>query len=255
MIGRTIAEVEEMKPELLKQLAQQKKASFTDFLSGSVGPEDEILFNHLLRNLFKTLFAVIQGYNYIYTVLLNMPNDHISANENFQINDLWMLMQNEVKAFLYDHMSTSKHSEKPITVVESFGLNVKTSHVAKQLIQVAVHGDDKPLDDLYKALQNSNEAFQITKSDSNGVNNASGVNHSGGYRGESQMMGGLVGVMDRYSNQLATSHRVIIKPDTYLVILAFLPTQKFVQRVESLLDSKLSIIIILVSVWEIPLSF
>ena len=153
LIEQTIVDVENQRAELVKQAMQLKpkpmSANVPDFLSGAITSEDEVVFNQLVHLLFRRIYALMQTFKYIYTILqwiqtqdnvqiaggiffsLDRGDIQLEADGfpflDFDINELWTLVQNEVKAFLYSYFSSIKPMDKPVTAMDALSVEGKKS--------------------------------------------------------------------------------------------------------------------------------
>ncbi|KAJ3217398.1 hypothetical protein HDU67_007981 [Dinochytrium kinnereticum] len=195
-------------------------------VDGSTKADQASLLRDLLSNLFVKLEAIIDGHKFI----ASFVNSKALNFEMYSERDVWLTIQNEVKALLYDYLTNSSRTSTFANAVVSMNEILKEKRTIKrgqktrkQIFRITGSTLPDNLEKEYKDIINSSASTTI------GLGSAVG--------GENNSLGGLsIGIIDKYANVVAAGHRLLVRPDPYNVLLAFKPTIAFSEKIETSIE-------------------
>ncbi|KAJ3411659.1 hypothetical protein HDV05_001868 [Chytridiales sp. JEL 0842] len=241
IVERTIQEVDqrysirtedfscELKYDCYRKPFKDKSAYSASFGSKRNDRNDSSL-RKLLSLLFQKLETIVIGHQLILKIVNRAVKRKLLVDDGniYTMYDVWSNVQNEVKALLYDYLTSSERVTDFGSTVVSINeilkekkVKVKELRTQKQLFRISGSEPDKSLDDLYFKL--NSEIGGAATNESIDPNDLAGFS---------------TGIIDRYANVVTAGHRLLVVPDAYHVLAMYGPTVFFAEKVEEITGIK-----------------
>ncbi|KAJ3149479.1 hypothetical protein HDU89_003843 [Geranomyces variabilis] len=192
-----------------------------------------------LRNLFRKFESIIQAHSFIQAVIkmINQRSPEFKLEGLYTLREVWYSAQNELKAMLYEYVSSVTHKDADAAPVS-------LNDILKDKRRAKTRGDNQSLFSvvgtetadvlaLYRAVNPTAEEIAITAAAVRPQLDEAG--EEGGEGGD----GASMGIVDAYAaNSVVTGHRLLIDSDPSNILVVFDPTSAFVMRMEGMLSVK-----------------
>ncbi|KAJ3192968.1 hypothetical protein HK101_005648 [Irineochytrium annulatum] len=205
----------------------------------------------LLSGLFAKLDTIIIGHKFVleFVVQKESSNNFFSVTAYqeilvYSIREVWSTVQNEVKALLYDYLTSPDRMSGFSNVVVSMNeilkerkpkgkekakkvsfffqaRNVISYELLKQLYRIGGAVQNTATQEMYKATWENIDTLSMI-----------GFGQIAGDVKDESHIGHSIGIIDKYANVVAAGHRLLVNPDPYNVLLAYKPTIAFSDKVE-----------------------
>ncbi|KAI8818997.1 Sec8 exocyst complex component-specific domain-containing protein [Fimicolochytrium jonesii] len=204
-----------------------------------------------LWQLFRKFESIIQAHLFVQAILADFAgrqtDEHLEGL--YSSRDVWYSAQNELKALIYEYVSSSERKGSEPNAAVTLNDMLKDKRRAKirtdsQPLFKVVGTDASEMLTTYKSINPDAEralAQDVLKVrvNSTPLDTRSGSDDEA--EGEGDGEGTTAGIVDTYAaNAVVTGHRLLISADPYNILVVFGPTFGFVRRMETGLGVKFS---------------
>ncbi|TPX38723.1 hypothetical protein SeMB42_g06582 [Synchytrium endobioticum] len=231
VIERTIQEISdrEGRGELLRPPALK---AFASIVWKSKDNQGHVL-KELLATLYLRLEIILHGHHYILSLIPALALQNVNTGTPaYDIRDVWNAIQSEVKALLYDYLSTSQRQtslhNQIASLNEMFGRKAQQSK-PKVFRITAGNMINDPMAKMYHAIGPTDAGPSRASNILQSIAPAAG---SFGSNDFGSMTNGLQ-VVDKYANAASAGHQLLISPDPANILVIFDMTMDFIEKSEA----------------------
>ncbi|KAI8925799.1 Sec8 exocyst complex component-specific domain-containing protein [Entophlyctis helioformis] len=191
-------------------------------------PQLDNPFGELLFRLYDKFESVVFGHVFVLKIVENSKQIDPDSFP-YTLADVCGTVQSEIKALLYDYLTTAEKTTIGTSTVASMNEILRAKRrgrerIAKQVFRI---NGASPLD----YVQNITESLDADV----GLGNDTAETQHGGMTGASEnvALGSHVGVVDKYASVVATGHTLLVRPQSSNILVAFKPTLQFNEKLEA----------------------
>ncbi|KAJ3037904.1 hypothetical protein HDV00_001248 [Rhizophlyctis rosea] len=200
VVERTIQEIDQRQPRGLSKStsAEMAASGLPDLIDHYSHADQAAILDDLLSLLYQKYQCIIQGHTFILDVIADIHKNTEDFTPAYTIDDAWTIVQNEIKALLYDYLTVANRSATQTTTIMSM------NEIMKQKVRSRDH--TMPAVDI------------VTMTVDESLVGSTGIPS---------------GIIDKYASVVATGHRLLVAPDAQNVLVAYKPTCEFIKDVEA----------------------